>query len=456
MIALLLFDMYYLSNLNRSVRLPRKKSYPPLASIQSHSGASVDLAIFSLHLAGISSLLGAINFIATVLNMRAPGMSLHKLPLFAWAIFVTAILLLLSLPVLAGKLILPALNLAICWETLKFLRQSAGNILDLNLLWILRDSTPEFIFCKITLMSPVFIDKRFKIEKDLNILIPSHLTKSNFAAYLTGLIEGDGTIIVPKSIRSNKGKLNYPSIQIVFHLKDLPLALLIQKELGHGSLSRKKGVNAYILTINNFDGLILIANLINYNMRTPKIQALYNLIDWLNCRFEKINLKKLPLNNFNLSENAWLSGFIEADGHFSLRTTSDIKYPRVECKLEISQRQLDHTGNDNFEFLSSIAKFLLTEVKPIRLNNVKPEYRLRTTSLNGNLILENYLKNYPLFGSKYLDSIDWLKAFNLFKLGLHKEKNKISKEIIDIKSQMNDKRQLFIWDHLQKFYKLDK
>lgn len=80
------------------------KSYPPLAGAQAHSGGSVDLAIFSLHLAGISSMLGAMNFITTVINMRAPGQKLHKLPLFGWAIFVTAILLLLSLPVLAGAI----------------------------------------------------------------------------------------------------------------------------------------------------------------------------------------------------------------------------------------------------------------------------------------------------------------------------------------------------------------
>ena len=278
--------------------------------------------------------------------------------------------------------------------------------------------------------------------KDINLSagLPQ---QENFYYYLTGLIEGDGTIIVPKTERSSKGKLNYPSIQISFDSRDLPLALVIQQKLGFGSISKTKGVNAYRLTINNYDGLINIANTLNGKFRTVKINDFYLLIDFLNKRFSDLKIIKKELDNSNLKNNYWLSGFIDSDGHFFVRAR--FKYNSISCGFELVQANSDHKGRCKKDIMLILSETFHVNLKSVNKNYCKGklQYVVKFSNIKSNLLLIDYLSCYPLFSSKVQNYNDYCEVVNMINNKVHKTDKGLLR-ISEIIKTMNSRRQIFI------------
>ena len=275
----------------------------------------------------------------------------------------------------------------------------------------------------------------------------------NFNCWLTGLVEGDGTIIIPKSKRDFKNKLLYPAIRIAFHTKNTKLAYKIQKVLGYGHILELRSSKTTLWSVTSKDELIDLVHRLNGNMRTPKNLRLHLLIDWLDC-----DIKKLDEDTTPLGENSWLSGMSDADSNFNViltkRKNKNNFKVQAQWRLEFSQRT--YHGKDQFYWALVVSNFLETSVygRARRNKNGKlySSFIITVFNENSKYILNNYFNKYPLRSSKLLDYKIWLKCIEFSSIYKNDQKRLI-KEIKYLKSQMNNKRQEFNfnWDHLKTF-----
>lgn len=277
----------------------------------------------------------------------------------------------------------------------------------------------------------------------------------SFGPYLAGLIEGDGTIIVP-DIKKNSNA----TIRICFPSHDKPFVNYLIHRIGHGRINIPKKGNYLLLEFSTYASLYYIVEQTHGFYRTPKQEAFNRLIHWLNIK--SLNYLNKPAlvpiltyDNCPIFENSWLSGFIDADGNFNViiaerKNTNNI---RIQAQFRLELRQFYHRSakglsTNYIDILSVISAYLGVNVynRARILNNSKTyQYIIVAGTIKSQKLLCNYLNRFPLYTSKYNDYKDWCKIIEINNTKSNKlEKIKLAKLI---KSGMNSKRTIFSFDH---------
>lgn len=226
-----------------------------------------------------------------------------------------------------------------------------------------------------------------------------------------------------------------------------------------GRLRFKNKENAIVWIVNTHKELINLIITINGFLRTPKIIKFNDLIVWLNDRYH-YNIPIHSIDTTSLNSNAWLSGFIDADGGFKVRYTEKridfeskkvLTKGRIEVRFSLEQRKLiGPQYNESYKpIMLKIHSFFgfNMDLRESKHNDDQTFWIVEVTSLNRLNLLIQYLNNYPLLTSKRNDFEDWYKVYQLIVDKKHlSEDGKLL--IKNIKSNMNKKREVFNWNHL--------
>jgi hypothetical protein len=285
--------------------------------------------------------------------------------------------------------------------------------------------------------------------------------RSKIGPYLAGLIEADGSIAVHNK-DSNAKKYN-PKIIVVFSLADKPLADKLVSITNAGVVYSKENAGHVLWQIQKKEDVIKIINIINGYMRTPKIEALHRAIIWFNefynCHSCKANTGKidcLGLDYSPIDSNAWLAGFTDGDGNFSINLTNrkkkgNITSKRVQTFFRIELRQNYHRdvsveqgGTSYFYILSKIATYLgvnLLSRTREQKDKVFYAFMVISHSAASHAKVIRYFDRFPLYSSKFLAYKDWSYIVELGNLRAGKvlTEKEIS-EVETIKAQFNSKR----------------
>jgi hypothetical protein len=311
---------------------------------------------------------------------------------------------------------------------------------------------------------------------------------SQLGPYLAGLIEGDGTFAVHDSLSTAKKKYN-PMIIIVFKKADLPLANYLCKLTGCGKVYIKPERGYILWQISDLISVFKILNLINGHMRTPKHEALIRSIIWFNNYIIKNKNSSLAstlnilsqiypilcknLDNSEIGSNAWLAGFTDADGNFSINIhkRKNKNSTRVQPYFAIEIRQTYHRGlgltgspeKNSIEELEESNSYYFIMCKLANYFNVNLYSRNRTMknkvfssykvmavnvfSLNQSI---KYFNQFPLISSKYLDYLEFMKVVEFKK----RSSNTLDylEKAINIRKDFNKTRTTFTWNHLINCY----
>lgn len=315
-----------------------------------------------------------------------------------------------------------------------------------------------------------------KYSEEAIEVLPSNLKFNiNFCSYLAGLIEGDGTFAIHS--KESTAKKYSPKIIIVFKEADLPLVQYLKNIINCGTILKKPNRGYILWQIQDIVQVFTIVNIINGFMRTPKIEALERTINWINeyiknnknsklittkliiSKIEPIILKSLDTSS--IDSNAWLSGFTDSDGNFSInihkRTNKNSTRVQLYYRMEIRQtyHKLDSENKkvSFFPIMSKLALFLnVNLISRSRIINEKQFFSFIVIAHNKESlsIIKEYFFNFPLLSSKYLDFKDWNNIIELQKI--NSRTTSYLNEAIITRKNFNSTRTIYNWDHLKDCY----